>query len=61
MIKPLEYWQNSHDYEARKVRALIIKWLEAGVDRHYNSEMEYLSAQETYIKATAVYGWRVGE
>lgn len=58
----LDYWQNSKEYDAVRVRKLILSWLDGGSDRHYNSEMEYLSDENVYKKACAVYGyeWDVG-
>jgi len=58
----LDYWANSPEYDARRVRQLIWDWLEAGGDRNHDSDVAFLSDIEVYKRAVAVcgYEWDVG-
>ena len=58
----IDYWQNSDEYDARRVRALVLDWLKAGGDRGHSSEMAYLSSEAVIRRAVAVcgYEWDIG-
>lgn len=53
----LDFWKNSTEYKAVKVRHKIIEWLDNGGARDYSDDLEYLSSEMTYRRAVKACGY----